>query len=88
MEQSEKDNEWIGKEEINSIYTDAISTNYRKDAIRISFGQITSVLVEEKRRIKIVQSVTTDPHTFKHVILENLNNILKRYEEEYGEIGK
>jgi len=86
MEELEDDDGWLGEEEINSVYVDAISANYRDDSVRISFGQIVPGLVKGKRRIKVVQSVTTDPRTFKHVILGILNDVLKKYEEKYGEI--
>lgn len=87
-DESEQINEWIGEEELNSVYTDAISAHYREGAIRVAFGQIISKWSEEKKIIKTVQSLTTDPRVFKYVIVNILNQVLEAYEEEIGEIER
>lgn len=82
-EEKKKEAEWIGRGEINSIYIDAISTIYRKDAIKIEFGQVISS-GEEKSRIKVVSSFIATPHDFKYIILDTFKKQLKTYEEEHG----
>jgi len=78
--------EWIGVEGVNSVYVDAISTTYRKNAIKVELGQVISKGEEEKTRVKVVGSFIMDPYTFKYTILDSLKEQMRMYEESYGEL--
>jgi hypothetical protein len=87
MSEEEKEElEWIGAEGVNSIYVDAISTTYRKNAIKVELGQVISKGEEEKTRVKVVGSFTIDPYTFKYTILDLLKKQMRMYEERHGEL--
>lgn len=84
MDEKGEKMEWIGKEEINSMYVDAISMTFRGDAIKVELGQVISEREEKKTRVKIVGSFIMNPHVFKYTILDVLNSQMKAYEETYG----
>jgi hypothetical protein len=75
---------WIGREEINSVYVDAISIVHRKDAMKIELGQVISTESEKQQRVKIAGSFIMEPHFLKHQVLDVLKNQIKAYEKEHG----